>query len=232
MPRGPVHRRRTANRAGRSRAPRCSPPAARARCFRETTNPEVATGDGVALAYRAGARVADWSSCSFIRPCSTSKMRRDFCLSEALRGEGARLVDATGEPFMLHYHPAGDLAPRDVVARSIVLQSQRTAGPIYLSLRHLDAGRRASAISDDRRDVPEGRSRSRARSPSGRAGGALHDGWRRNRSRRPDVGAGSVCRRRGGVHARAWGQSPGQQFAARGAGLRRARGPGDGGSAA
>jgi L-aspartate oxidase len=64
---------------------------------------------------------------------------RRFLLSEALRGEGAHLVDANGEPFMPRYHPAGDLAPRDIVSRSIVLESQRTAGPIFLSLRHLDA---------------------------------------------------------------------------------------------
>jgi L-aspartate oxidase len=63
-----------------------------------------------------------------------------FLLSEALRGEGARLVDASGQPFMRRYHPGGDLAPRDVVSRSIVLESQRTSGPIYLSLRHLDPG--------------------------------------------------------------------------------------------
>jgi L-aspartate oxidase len=54
------------------------------------------------------------------------------------RGEGARLVNAAGEAFMAHYHPSGDLAPRDVVARSIVRESERTEGPVFLSLRHLD----------------------------------------------------------------------------------------------
>jgi L-aspartate oxidase len=106
--------------------------------FSETTNPEVATGDGVAIAFRAGARIADLEFVQFHPTVLDVKDAPRFLLSEALRGEGARLVDSTGEPFMPHYHPAGDLAPRDVVSRSIVLQSQRTAGPIYLSLRHLD----------------------------------------------------------------------------------------------
>jgi L-aspartate oxidase len=61
-----------------------------------------------------------------------------FLLSEALRGEGAHLVDASATPFMSRYHPSGDLAPRDVVSRSIVRESQRTGGPVFLSLRHLD----------------------------------------------------------------------------------------------
>ena len=107
--------------------------------FAETTNPEVATGDGVALAYRAGARVADMEFVQFHPTVLDVEHAPRFLLSEALRGEGARLVDASGEPFMLRYHPAADLAPRDVVSRSIVLESRRTAGPVYLSLRHLDA---------------------------------------------------------------------------------------------
>jgi L-aspartate oxidase len=107
--------------------------------FAQTTNPEVATGDGVALAYRAGARVADMEFVQFHPTVLDVEDAPRFLLSEALRGEGARLVDASGEPFMFRYHPAADLAPRDVVSRSIVLESQRTAGPIFLSLRHLDA---------------------------------------------------------------------------------------------
>jgi L-aspartate oxidase len=107
--------------------------------YAETTNPEVATGDGVALAYRAGARIADMEFVQFHPTVLDARDAPRFLLSEALRGEGARLVDATGEPFMVRYHPAGDLAPRDVVSRSIVRESERTAGPIFLSLRHLDA---------------------------------------------------------------------------------------------
>ena len=107
--------------------------------FAQTTNPEVATGDGIALAYRAGARVADMEFVQFHPTVLEVEGAPRFLLSEALRGEGARLVTATGEPFMTRYHPSGDLAPRDIVSRSIVLESQRTSGPIFLSLRHMDA---------------------------------------------------------------------------------------------
>src|SRR5207249_9671916 len=107
--------------------------------FRETTNPEVASGDGVALAFRAGARVTDMEFVQFHPTVLDVEHAPRFLLSEALRGEGARLVNADGEAFMLNYHPSGDLAPRDVVARSIVRESQRTQGPVYLSMTHLDA---------------------------------------------------------------------------------------------
>ncbi len=107
--------------------------------FQETTNPAVATGDGVALAFRACARIADMEFVQFHPTVLDADGAPRFLLSEALRGEGAQLVDASGRPFMARYHTAGDLAPRDVVSRSIVLEAERTGGPIFLSLRHLDA---------------------------------------------------------------------------------------------
>jgi L-aspartate oxidase len=107
--------------------------------FAETTNPEVATGDGIALAYRAGARIADMEFIQFHPTALDVEHAPRFLLSEALRGEGARLVNASGEAFMLRYHPFADLAPRDVVSRSIALEARRSRGPIFLSLRHLDA---------------------------------------------------------------------------------------------
>ena len=107
--------------------------------FEQTTNPAVATGDGVAVAYRAGARVADMEFVQFHPTVLDAENAPRFLLSEALRGEGARLVDAAGHPFMSRYHPAADLAPRDIVSRSIVLEAERTGGPVFLSLRHLDA---------------------------------------------------------------------------------------------
>ena len=64
-----------------------------------------------------------------------------FLISEAIRGEGARLVNARGEAFMTRYHELGDLAPRDVVARSMVREAERTGGPVALSLAHLDPAR-------------------------------------------------------------------------------------------
>ena len=106
--------------------------------FRETTNPAVATGDGIALAYRAGARVADLEFVQF-HPTALSKAGAPrFLISEALRGEGARLVNTAGERFMARYHADGDLAPRDVVARSIVRETDQTGGQVFLTLAHLD----------------------------------------------------------------------------------------------
>jgi L-aspartate oxidase len=108
------------------------------RVFRETTNPAVATGDGVALAYHAGAWVADLEFVQFHPTALNQPGAPRFLISEALRGEGARLVNAAGDAFMPRYHRDGDLAPRDVVARSIVREAEETGGPIYLTLAHLD----------------------------------------------------------------------------------------------
>ncbi len=109
--------------------------------FAETTNPAVATGDGVALAYEAGARVADLEFVQFHPTALNRRGAPRFLISEALRGEGGRLVNAVGEPFMARYHVKGDLAPRDVVARAIVREMEATPGPVFLTLAHLDAAR-------------------------------------------------------------------------------------------
>jgi L-aspartate oxidase len=106
--------------------------------FRETTNPSVATGDGIALAYDAGARVADLEFVQFHPTALNLAGASRFLISEALRGEGARLVNDRGEPFMARYHPGGDLAPRDVVARSIAREVDQTGGMVFLTLAHLD----------------------------------------------------------------------------------------------
>jgi L-aspartate oxidase len=105
--------------------------------YRDTTNPPVATGDGVAMAYRGGARVADLEFVQFHPTALMLPGEPRFLLSEALRGEGAKLLNAAGEPFMERYDPAGDLAPRDRVARAIVRETERT-GAVYLSMEHLD----------------------------------------------------------------------------------------------
>ena len=106
--------------------------------FSETTNPPVATGDGIAMAYRAGAAVADLEFVQFHPTALKMAGQPRFLLSEALRGEGARLVNAAGEPFMTRYEAAGDLAPRDRVARGIVRESQRTGRDVFLTLDRLD----------------------------------------------------------------------------------------------
>jgi L-aspartate oxidase len=124
--------------------------------YRETTNPPVATGDGIALASRAGARVADLEFVQFHPTVLDVPGAPRFLISEALRGEGARLVDGRGEPFMARYHQDGDLAPRDVVARSIVAEMTRTGGGVFLTLAHLDGEyvrRRFPTITDACRRV-------------------------------------------------------------------------------
>lgn len=90
------------------------------RVYKYTTNPEVATGDGMALAYRAGAVISDMEFVQF-HPTALSLPNDDsrFLISEAVRGEGAKLVNADGSPFMDKYHSLKDLAPRDIVTRSI-----------------------------------------------------------------------------------------------------------------
>jgi L-aspartate oxidase len=107
--------------------------------FSDTTNPAIATGDGVCLAWSAGARVADMEFVQFHPTALDVPGTARALLSEALRGEGARLINAAGESFTSRYDPAGDLAPRDRVARAIVHERRRTGEPVYLSLRHLDA---------------------------------------------------------------------------------------------
>lgn len=108
--------------------------------YRETTNPPVATGDGIAVGYRAGARVTDLEFVQFHPTALNVTDMPRFLLSEALRGEGARLVNDSGEAFMRREDPMADLAPRDRVARAIVREVQRTGAPVYLSLAHLASG--------------------------------------------------------------------------------------------
>jgi L-aspartate oxidase len=107
--------------------------------FRETTNPAVATGDGVAMAFEAGASVADLEFVQFHPTVLHVAGVPRFLLSEALRGEGGYLVNGAGERFVSRYEPAGDLAPRDQVARAIVREMERTGAPVYITMAHLDA---------------------------------------------------------------------------------------------
>ena len=110
------------------------------RVFRETTNPHVATGDGLAMAYRAGVVLHDMEFMQFHPTTLYVAGAARVLLTEALRGEGAHLVDSEGERFMVGQHELAELAPRDIVARAIVKRMHDTDGRgIYLDLRHLDS---------------------------------------------------------------------------------------------
>ncbi|MCY7323769.1 MAG: L-aspartate oxidase [Phormidesmis sp. CAN_BIN36] len=112
--------------------------------FAQTTNPAVSTGDGVAIAHRAGATLRDLEFVQFHPTALTKAGAPRFLISEAVRGEGAHLVDRQGHRFAFDYHPAGELAPRDVVSRAIFNHLQKTeADPasanVWLDLRPIAA---------------------------------------------------------------------------------------------
>jgi len=106
--------------------------------FRDSTNPRVATGDGHAVAYRAGVELRDMEFMQFHPTVLYIAGSGRTLISEAVRGEGGQLVDCNGERFMFGYDPRGELAPRDIVSQSIVTQMEKTRHPnVYLELSHL-----------------------------------------------------------------------------------------------
>ncbi len=125
--------------------------------YRVTTNPLVATGDGVAAAWRAGADISDMEFVQFHPTALDSDASPKFLLTEALRGEGAYLLDDAGERFMLGAHPLAELAPRDVVSREmerVMHTSGRTH--VWLDARHLGCdflGRRFPTVTEGCREA-------------------------------------------------------------------------------
>ncbi|MFA5784229.1 MAG: L-aspartate oxidase [Phycisphaerae bacterium] len=109
------------------------------RIYRETTNPEVATGDGLAMAWRAGAVLSDLEFVQFHPTTLYIAGASRALITETLRGEGGVLLDVKGRRFMKDYDPAAELAPRDVVSRAILAQMLKTkATHVYLDVRHFD----------------------------------------------------------------------------------------------
>ncbi|MEN2994931.1 MAG: L-aspartate oxidase [Thermodesulfovibrio sp.] len=107
--------------------------------YSRTTNPKVCTGDGMAMAFRVGAYLKDMEFIQFHPTALYAPGIPAFLLSEAMRGEGARLKNIYGEEFMKNYHPLGELAPRDIVSRAIISEMVRTNSThVYLDMTHLD----------------------------------------------------------------------------------------------
>ncbi len=108
--------------------------------YQHTTNSVIASGDGIAMAYRAGVRISDMEFVQFHPTALYSpNYDRNFLISEAVRGEGGILRNSKGEAFMEHQHPLKDLAPRDIVARAILHEMSLEGKPyVYLDVTHLD----------------------------------------------------------------------------------------------
>jgi len=178
--------------------------------YRETTNPPVATGDGMAAAYRAGAELRDMEFMQFHPTVLYVAGSARYLISEAVRGEGAYLRDVHGERFMPKEDPRAELAPRDVVARAIFRTMESTQHPnVYLDLAHLDPAMVRTRFSRHRQGLPRLRPRHLEGPHPGSSRRPLH-GRRRDRgSSRPHDVAGPVGGGRSDIERPARSEPPG-----------------------
>ena len=196
--------------------------------YATTTNPAGLTGDGLALAARAGAELRDVEFVQFHPTVLWQEAARGQCplITEALRGAGAVLVDAAGQPVMAGRHPLGDLAPRDVVSSAMQQRMGRGDGPARSSLagRHRAGPGRAGAGFPHRdRPVPGAGDRPGHRADPGRARRALRLRRHPGRHGRPDLGPRALRRRGSRVDRGARRQPPRVQLPDRGPDHRPAR---------
>ena len=183
-----------------------------------TTNPTEASGLGLAIAARAGAIIADPEFVQF-HPTAIMVGRDPAPLAtEALRGEGATLINAKGERFMLAQHPLAELAPRDIVARGVFAEIAAGRGAFLDATKAL-GDTFAETFPDRLCELHRRRHRSGAAADPGRAGRALPHGRHRRGRARPHLDRRPVGRRRSLLHRRAWRQPPRLQLAARSRGL-------------